>query len=257
MCECVCAWMVQKSGKTFLKWCRRVHRLSVFFSARPGPVTIIAIVIAWCCCQHCYRRLSVSMIFSTCAYWIVHNMGRHTTHMYTHTHTTRPFASKCVSFPCHIWPLSFQLCTIPCHAILWRLFEMEMLAYNYSIHGTQRDFSMVLKSTHTLSAFSNNFTMCEEFHSLASLPLAFLSIPPSHIHSLRWDRNQWNPAKEEEEEERKTHTHTSHNRKVIFIVNDLNKQNGKRASVCVFQINPIDYFASFLNYSNLSCAAMQ
>lgn len=243
MCEFVCVleWF-RKAEKRF--WNDVEECTDVPFSFWPSPARSVAaitiIVIAWCRCHHCYRRLSVSMIFSTCVYWIVHNMGRHrhTTHMYTppgHSprnvwvfHTT--FGHYYFNYvPCH---------AIPSHAeyfLRWKCWHTTTL-FMYTESLSTMVAAMVLKSTHTLSAFSNNFAMCEEFFTM----------PPSHIHSLRWDRNQWNPAAAEE-------THTSHNRKVIFIVNDLNKQN---VSVCVPNYPDRLFCASFLDYSNLSCAAM-
>lgn len=184
--------MMSKSAQTF-RFLFGSSRLTLSTTTTTTTTTAITIiVIAWCRCHHCYRRLSVSMIFSTCVYWIVHNMGPP---HYAHVHHPAGFASKCVSLLYHIWPLSFQLCAVPCHVpyhaecTFWDGNVGIQLLYSctqkvsISLSLSAMVAAMVLKSTHTLSAFSNNFTMCEEFRSLPpSLSYFFQFHPLTSIH---------------------------------------------------------------------------
>lgn len=115
----MCAWMLLKSGKTILKWCRRVQTFR--FSLRPVVYsTQLLLSSSSCCrCHHCYRRVSLFQWFSsTCVYWNVHTIWAQHAHAYPSACLDRPPArpAKSVSF----LPLLPHLATIistMCHAM--------------------------------------------------------------------------------------------------------------------------------------------
>lgn len=127
----MCAW------KTFMKWLRRLHRLSAFLF-RPYrllysnyftiivvivaiAVVVIIVIVIIVVVSLCFNDFSVRVFTEMCTQY------GHNTHM--HTKTARPP----IHFY-HIWPLSLQLCAMPC--TFW-----DMYIYtSYMLYGSQQYF---------------------------------------------------------------------------------------------------------------------
>lgn len=294
-CECVCVLECSvKSGKTFLKWCRRVHTDFPFFFLAPfhsrtglftpsagslslgatiqlssssHDVVVIIVIVVVVVFVSLFQWFSVRVFTEMCT---ICGCMQYTTRI-SHMYTTRPTTIRSRPAPplaqptnkvwvfYHIWPLSFQLCAIRCHTMPCHILFRNTNAVVVQKHRKSITWSplslpgvyMVLKSTHTLSAFSNNFYHVWRISLIwfdltpLSLSLIFFLSSYFHPHSLTHpfithsDRNQWNQAKEWEEK----HTPA----KVIFILNDLNKHFvNVDACVCVCDLNYPDRLLCFI-----------